>query len=135
MSAEALTYLDSSAIVKLIVEEVESDALIDFLRTRPVRASSALARVEVVQAVRAHGDPAIQRARGLLRGLRLLSLDQVLLDAAADLDSPGLRSLDTIHIASALTLGSELGELVTYDARMARAAEQLQLVVVAPGTG
>ena len=84
MSADLAVYLDSSALVKLIVEEAESKALARHLRARPVRVSCALARVEVVLAVRPHGDAATRRARQLLDRVSLLRLDDVLLDAAAD---------------------------------------------------
>ena len=82
-----MVYLDSSALVKLVVEEPESSALGRYLRGHPVRASCALARVEVVRAVRPHGAPAMTKARQLLRRLDLIQLDDELLDAAATLRS------------------------------------------------
>lgn len=127
-----ILYLDSSALVKLVIQEPESEALDRFLDSQPDRVSSALARVEVVRAVRTHGPDAMARARMLLDRLRLLRLDDELLDAAAQLDGAALRSLDAIHLASALALGSALGALVTYDERMAAAAQRLGLPVVAP---
>jgi uncharacterized protein len=81
-----VVYLDSSALVKLVVAERESAALRRYLRGEPHRASCALARVEVVRAVRPHGAAAMTRARRLLRRLDLLQLDDELLDAAAALD-------------------------------------------------
>lgn len=115
-------YLDSSALVKLVVAEPESPALRRHLRRWRARASCGLARVEVVRAVRPHGPGAIDRARRLLGALDLLALDEELLDTAAMLDPLGVRSLDAIHLAAALRLGGALGELVTYDLRMAEAA-------------
>ena len=132
MSAEAPVYLDSSAIVKLVVMEPESGALADHLRARPRRVSCALARVEVIRAVRPQGEHAIRRARALLDRISLLRLDDVLRDAAAALDGPALRSLDAIHLAAARALGRELGEIVTYDRRMAAAAGDLGIAVRAP---
>jgi predicted nucleic acid-binding protein len=132
MSADLAVYLDSSALVKLIVEEAESKALARHLRARPVRVSCALARVEVVLAVRPHGDAATRRARQLLDRVSLLRLDDVLLDAAVALGGPALRSLDAIHLAAAQTLGRGLDEVVTYDQRMTSAAEVLGLAVSAP---
>jgi predicted nucleic acid-binding protein len=132
MSAEAAVYLDSSALVKLVVREVESKALIRHLGERPNRVSCALARVEVVRAVRPQGQAATLRARQLLDRVSLLHLDEVLLDQAAALDGAVLRSLDAIHIAAARALGNELGELVTYDRRMAEAARRLDIAVVTP---
>ena len=126
-----MVYLDSSALVKLVVAESESTALRRFLRSEPLRASCALARVEVVRAVRPHGATAIARARQLLRRLDVIQLDDELLDNAAVMDGV-IRSLDAIHLAAARTLGDELTAVVTYDQRMTAAANLLGLVVEAP---
>ena len=68
-------YLDSSALVKLVVAETESDALTGHLRGHPDRVSCALARAEVIRAVRAHGQRATTRARQLLQRISLVRLD------------------------------------------------------------
>jgi uncharacterized protein len=114
------------------VREAESDALIGHLRARPVRVSCGLARTEVVRAVRDQGDRAVSRARRLLERIALVRLDDLLLDEAAALDGPGLRTLDAIHVAAAQTLGDDLLELITYDRRMAAAAGQTGVPVLAP---
>ena len=132
MSADAAVYLDSSALVKLVVSEAESAALADHLRQRPSRVSCGLARVEVVRAVRAHGQPAVNRAKRLLARISLLHLDEVLLDEAAALGGEHLRSLDAIHLAAARAFGEGLAEVITYDQRMVAAAAQLGLTVAAP---
>jgi len=125
-------YLDSSALVKLVVREVDSAALRRYLRRQTRRVSCALARVEVVRAVRPHGPEAVARARAVLQRIDLLQLDDSLLDAAATLDAVVLRSLDAIHLAAARELRGELSAIVTYDARMAKAAAALGLHVAAP---
>jgi predicted nucleic acid-binding protein len=125
MSAEEVVYLDSSALVKLVVAEAESDALVAYLAERSERASSALARVEVPRAVRSHGPKAVTRARELLERISLL-------DVAAALDGDHLRSLDAIHIAAAQTVATRLATIVTYDRRMGDAAKALGLTVAAP---
>jgi uncharacterized protein len=132
MSAEPIAYLDSSALVKLIVREAESEALLAHLQTRPNRASCALARVEVSRAVRPHGRAAVTRARQLLERILLLRLDDSLLEDAATLGGTDLRSLDALHLSAARVLGDGLTELVTYDRRMAAAAEDAGLPVLAP---
>lgn len=132
MSAEEIAYLDSSALVKLVVREPESAALRAHLEQWPRRVSCGLARVEVVRAVRPHGARAVARAEALLRGIGLLRLDDTLLDEAAGLGGAFLRSIDAIHIAAARTFGGSLGEIVTYDRRMADAATEAGLVVAAP---
>ena len=130
-----IVYLDSSALVKLVVREAESSDLEAFLAQRPARVSCALARTEVLRAVRAQGPEAVLKARQLLQDVDLVRLTSRLLDAAAEVDPPRVRTLDAIHLAAAQTLGAELDELVTYDGRMARAAEALGFTVVAPGMG
>lgn len=132
VNAEAPVYLDSSALVKLVVREAESEALRYFLEQRGPAVSCALARVEVVRAVRKHGAPAVGRAGELLEAIRLLRLDDRLLDHAASLEGDSLRSLDSVHVAAALELDPAPAELVTYDAGMARAARGLGLIVSVP---
>lgn len=126
-----VVYLDTSAFVKTVVEEPESERLEAWLENRTQRSSSVLVRTEAVRAVRTYGDTAVLRTRRALGGLALIRLDDHLLDAAADLP-PSLRSLDAIHVATAQSLGTALAALVTYDERMARVAEELGLPVTAP---
>lgn len=128
-------YLDSSALVKLVVRETESDSLRRFLRRRRTdgRVTSALARVEVIRAVLAGGPPALQMARRQLTRLDQISLSTELLDRAADLSAGvTLRSLDAIHLAAAQMVGGELRAVITYDRRMAEAALGLGLTVESP---
>ena len=127
-----MVYLDSSALVKLVVVEPESSALRRYLADEPERASCALARVEVIRAVRVHGPSTVSRARRLLQRLNLVEVDDELLEAAAAVDPRILRGLDAIHVAAAQLLGEELTAVVTYDRRMAEAAELLDLTVAAP---
>jgi predicted nucleic acid-binding protein len=132
MSAEKATYLDSSAIVKLVVREPESAALRRHLRRRRPLVSSALARTEVIRALLPLGQPAVTRGHEALRTIDLIRLNDRILRAAGELDPPDLRSLDAIHLASAQQLGAGLRQLVTYDERMFEAAERFDLAVVAP---
>jgi predicted nucleic acid-binding protein len=132
MSADALAYFDSSALVKLVVREAESTAMHAFVAAHLRRASCALARVEVPRAARAHGADSVRTARRVVDGLALVPMTDALLDTAASLEGSALRSLDAIHVAAALTLGGDLAEFVTYDRRMADAAAAHGLRVVAP---
>jgi predicted nucleic acid-binding protein len=125
-------YLDSSAIVKLVIGEAESEALADFLRGHVARASCGLARVEVPRAVADEGADAVDKARRIVRGMHLIPLSDELLDAAGALDISGLRTLDAIHVVAACELREDLSCLVTYDHRMAAAAGSLGLAVAAP---
>jgi hypothetical protein len=132
MSAERVSYLDSSAIVKLIVKEQESTALRRYLRGRQVLVSSALARTEVYRAVLELGVPAMQRADDVLNRIELVRLNNAVLNAAGVMKPDELRSLDAIHLATAVLFETTLSDLVTYDARMAVAAQARGWAVAAP---
>ena len=128
-------YLDSSALVKLVQRETESDALRGFLRQRAADqfVTSALARIEVLRAVFAGGARALEQARRQLSRIDLIVLSTDLLDRAATLlPTVQLRSLDAIHLAAAQIVGEELRAIVTYDRRMAAAAGDLGFVVEMP---
>jgi hypothetical protein len=128
-------YLDSSALVKLVQREPESQALRQYLTQHrgDERVGSELVRVEVVRSVLAGGPAAVAHARRLLARLYLVSLDGELLDHAATLAPSSLvRSLDAIHLASAQLLGRDLRALLTYDIRMTQAASSLGTHVEAP---
>jgi predicted nucleic acid-binding protein len=75
------------------------------------------------------------QARAVLASLDLISLDDHLLEVAATLDPSILRTLDAIHLATALSLGDSLDKVITYDKRMAEAAQYLGLAVVSPQAG
>lgn len=128
-----MLYLDSSAIVKLVLPEVESAALrLELARDRE-RCSSALARVEVFRAVRGANASieTLGRAAAVLERIALLPLDDRVLSAAAELDPPGLRSLDAIHLATALSLFG-VDSFVTYDERLFAAASAAGFRTMAP---
>lgn len=127
-----VTYLDSSAIVKLVLAEPESAALRQYLRRRRPLVSSALARTEVFRSVLPTGDRAVARSRVVFRALELIRVSNRVLDAAGVLAPFDIRSLDAIHLATAQLLGHELSHVVTYDQRMAEAAKQLGLRTSAP---
>ena len=133
MSAERkLTYVDSSAIVKLAVREPESAALRRFLTRRQPLGSSALARTEVARALLPSGPEAVARGEEVLRRIQLLRINDRVLSAAGQLLPPELRSLDAIHLASADQLGASVRQIVTYDERTAEAARTIGWTVVAP---
>lgn len=134
MSAEQrLTYVDSSAIVKLAVAEPESKALRRFLSRRQPLVSSALARTEVVRALMPSGMEAVSRGEEVLRRIQLVRVNDRVLRAAGRTQPLELRSLDAIHLASASELGSSVKQIVTYDERMTSAATVAGWSVAAPG--
>ncbi|MDR1635337.1 MAG: type II toxin-antitoxin system VapC family toxin [Bifidobacteriaceae bacterium] len=126
------TYYDTSALVKLVVVEPESGALRTHWLSRPRPVSSALARTELMRALGDVPGETKAQARALLAALEQVALDDQLLDSAANLGPDVLRTLGAIHLASALSLGDSLAEVVTYDQRMAGAARNLGLAVAAP---
>ena len=126
-------YLDTSAFLKLVVAEAESPALRRFLLRWPERTSAALLRTEAVRALRRSGhDARLGDARRMLRAIRLIRLDEPLLDRAGSMDQRELRSLDAVHLAAALTVGPDLGILLTYDERLGDAARDAGLPVGSP---
>lgn len=126
-------YLDSSALMKLVFEEHETDALEAFLRDRPLRLSNSLARVEVMRAVRTVGDKLVARhADDVLRAVELIAPDAGLLADAARLDPLTLRTLDAVHLATAVALMDDIDGMVVYDRRLAAAARDAGLEVFAP---
>src|SRR5215469_3629742 len=122
-------YLDASAAVKLVVTEPESAALRSWLRGR-VLTSSALLRVELLRSVRPHGPAALERAAQLVQRLELTRIGRLVLDRAAQLEPQHLRALDAIHLASAGLMSTCV--LVSYDARLTRAALHRGMTVASP---
>lgn len=127
-----MVFLDSSALVKLVIREPETPALRRYLAPRPERIACQLVRTEVPRAVRHFGPGALARARSVLQRIQIVRLDDDLLDAAAIIDPAVVRSLDAIHLATAQLLARELEAVVTYDSRMRTAAARLGLMVAAP---
>jgi hypothetical protein len=132
---ETLVYLDSSAIVKLAIPEPESPALLAWLAERPERVTSAIAHVEVRRTLRrAKASTAeLRRAIEVVDRIALIPIDRAVIEAAAEIDPPELRSLDALHLAAALSVGAELAGFVTYDQRLAAAAARARIEVWSPG--
>ncbi len=131
-----MIYFDSSALLKLLFDEPESAALVSWLQDReglpPV--SSELTQVEVIIASRRLDPAVVPVARRLLGQVDLVPLRGAVLDRAAEVGEPPLRTLDALHLASALVLGAGLSAFLTYDARLAAAAQAAGLPVAHPGS-
>jgi predicted nucleic acid-binding protein len=125
-------YLDSSAIVKLVVLEPETPQLVEAVRADPDAVASILAWSEVVRAVRRTKGP-LPRARRVLRGLALIPMDEGIIREAGELPPVELRTLDAIHLATALSVREDLSSFVTYDEQLGKAATRAGLAVTAPG--
>lgn len=127
-------YLDTSALVKLVVDEPESAALADWLDDRPddVLCSSAVSRVELLRAARRRSPATVPATVALLCELALVPVDSPVLELAAEIGPPGLRTLDALHLASAAGLGPDLSAFVAYDGRLIEGAALLQLPAISP---
>lgn len=129
-------YLDASALVKLVLPETESSALLNLIEGAELLVSSVVAAVEVLRAARRVGDEqgrVVGRSEEVIDGVELLWLDSGIVSTASQLLPPTLRALDAIHLASALSIGDDLTGFVVYDRRLRDAAVRRGLPVLAPG--
>jgi uncharacterized protein len=129
-----MLYLDSSAIVKLVAPEPQTARLVETLRSDPDAISSALAQVEVTRAVMRAGATRerASRATSVLERIALVPIDAGILGRASELQPPDLRTLDAIHLATALLLQRDIAGLITYDGRLAEAAAAAEIAVLTP---
>ena len=125
------SYLDTSALVKLLQHERESEALVDYLQTPRRVLSSVLSRVETVRACLRVDLPASD-ALELLRVVESITLEAGVVRAAGALLPPSLRSLDAIHLASTLVARSAVSglKLLSLDDRVRNAARKLGVDVL-----
>ena len=129
-----MIYIDTSALVKLLFEEPESLALTDWLilRADVPKVTSDLSTVELLRMCQRIDDGALDDARRLLGGMDFLQIDHALVEQAAAISPRELRSLDAIHLASAISLRPDLTDFVAYDSRLCSAARAAGLLVVSP---
>lgn len=125
-------YIDTSALIKLVRSEPASFALRAELATGDTIVSSALLVVEGRRAAARYGPLALSRVRAALATITLLAIDDLTLELAADLEPAELRSLDALHLATAISLRDELGRFICYDARLSAAAAAVGLDVRQP---
>ena len=122
-------FLDSSALVKLVRPEPETDALRRFLGYpwRPM----LISELAVTEVRRASRRVALDLAEAL-EACEIIRLTHDILERAGELDPPSLRTLDAIHLATALSVGPELEAFVAYDEGLLAAAAQHGLSIAAP---
>ena len=125
-------YFDASAIVKLLVAEPESLALVEYLREPRAAITSALSLTEVTRCMR-RADPARDDIDEALAGFHLVLVDDTVLKHAGRIGPPGLRALDAIHLVSALSLADPDLEFITYDNRLVEAARAHGIRILQPG--
>ena len=126
MTPGAIVYVDTSALGALLIEQPESNALVEWLdRTADVLVSSDLLETELRRiAVREGIDQGV--VTRILDGVGLAALDRAVYRGAGLLPMPYLRTLDALHLDAAAVL--------TYDHRLGKAARAAGLQVIAPGT-
>lgn len=130
----SLYYADTSAVIKLLVEEAHSKAFAAFYdaHTDAEWVSSAFLRIELIRAVARAKPVLLPDARDLLLAFSYIGIDDEIVEMAMNEPDRSLRSLDAIHLATARLLGSDLDAIVTYDERLATAAGDAGLVTTAP---
>jgi hypothetical protein len=128
----SLLYVDASALVKLVIREPETRALTAFLGSTDVPVTSRVSAVEVSRALLRRGPFEPRRLRAVLARVTFRELDEELARLAARLEPVMLRTIDAIHLASAIDLGDDLAAFVCYDDRLADAARFHGLEVAAP---
>lgn len=123
--------LDTSAFLKLAVAEPASPAVHARLAASEAASSTPL-RTESLRAARVHSREALARARQALETVTPTAVTEELCERAAELDPAIMRSLNTLHLAAALSLGPDLEAVVTVAARMAQARRLLDVAVLSP---
>ncbi len=129
-----MLYFDTSALVKFVIAEPESAALLAWTGERHDQSyvSSSIIKVEVPRTIMRAHPPALLQSQRLITRTKRVAMTPTLLDAAAALQPPTLRSLDAIHLTSALHIRSDLTAFVTYDKRLYEAAQAAGLPVEQP---
>ena len=124
-------YIDSSAILKLIVQEEESDAIRSISRARFI--TSEVSRVEVIRTILRHEPKALKTAEGVLKNINIVVINSSTLTQAARLpERINIRGFDAIHLAAASKSGLRINFVLTYDKEMAKVAKELGFEVLAP---
>ncbi|MGH8980602.1 MAG: type II toxin-antitoxin system VapC family toxin [Acidimicrobiales bacterium] len=129
-----MIYLDSSALMKLVCEEPETEALRDWLVSQPEVpvVTSELGRAEILRASRRAEARASTEARAVIADADLVSLDRGVQDLACEIGDPPLRTLDALHLASAVLPGDGLTAFAAFDRRLLGAARSAGLPIVFP---
>ena len=125
-------YFDASALVKLVVQDTESQALVDLLSQPITAVTSALCLAEVTRALR-RTPLSREEIESALTGFYLVEVTRPILEQAGWIATDRLRSLDAIHLATALSMGIPDLQFISYDDDLVGAARAQGLRVVQPG--
>ena len=127
-----MIYIDTSALLRLVFPDDTTPALRRFLGEDPELVSSTLLLVEARRATLRRSVRRLAQVEILLREVEVVGIDDAVIESAGRLPDPGLRSLDAIHLATALLIREDVDALLTYDDRLAQAARSHGLPVAAP---
>ena len=126
-------YLDTGALVKLVVAQPETAALRAWLTERPEpHVSCNLARTELLRIMRDVAPDRVVMARLVLDSLVLTEVTADIFEAAGRLDTGVMNCRNAVHLAAALDLGDDLDSLVTYNEHLASGARSYGVPVTAP---
>ena len=133
-----MIYMDTSALTKLIIAEHESDALTMWVAEQTEAheslTTSDVGRIELMRtAARLDDDEIFDHARYVANWINGASVTEEIVAGAERIGLPTLRSLDAIHLASAVSIHEQLSAFVSYDKRLLDAARAEGLTVVSPG--
>lgn len=138
-ASPVILYVDTSALLKLLVREAESAAIERELLKWSDLATSAITDIELFRAVararEERPDAVIDGSlvlQGVLAAAATIAFDDGISTAARRVEPVQVGALDAIHIASALSLGERLAGVATYDKRMQDALHLLGIEVIAP---
>jgi hypothetical protein len=126
-------YVDTSALVKLLKAESETEAFRAALVDWPVQVASELIRVEAICTARRLGDvDVLERAQAALERISLIPISAEIIELATEAHSPPLRAMDAIHLATAITVRDDVGAMFVYDQDLHAAAKTQELNPLAP---
>ena len=121
------------AVVRLVAAEAETPALTAWIASKQNEFISCdLLRTELVRTGRRGSPDSITRARNVVDSITILAVRSATFERSGELAPPTLRSLDAIHLATALAAADSIDGFVCYDGRLSAAATALGLMVLAP---
>lgn len=129
-----MIYIDTSAFLKLVKDENESRALNEYLSVRATRdfTSSKLLTIEARRGLLRYAPRRLPRLDLLLDSVTQIDISDAVIESASRFPDPMLRSLDAIHLATALLIKDDIELLLSYDDRMLEAAAAHGLETAAP---
>lgn len=127
-----MIYVDTSALLKLVRPEEGSAGVVALLKDRTDLVSSSLLAVEARRGAIRNDPTTLPRVDLLLAEFELVGISDTVIESASRLPDPMLRSLDAIHLATALLIRDDIDTLLSYDDRLLTAATSHGLPTAAP---